>query len=239
MKADLQTDMSLGHKLRRRRKQIGKTMQTVADEAGLSVGFISQVERDLSSPSLSSLINIATALDTGVETFMRSPVKPGPVSRHNQRSAYTTGTTAPNYERLSDTFAGSVLNSVLMNLPPGYSAEEISHEGEEMMFVVTGRILCSVDGDTRMLEEGDSIHFPSHLPHRTENPDETTATVLWVGTLRIFNNDVLVSPRVGSIAAQHADPAHHAPKPHQSLEQGTGTIDTSVEGGHTKRRHNR
>jgi len=232
MATDLGSDISLGHKLRQRRKQIGKTMQTVADEAGLSVGFISQVERDLSSPSLSSLINIAGALDTGVEAFMRSPVKPGPVSRHNQRPAYTTGSTAPIYERLSDTFDSSVLNSVLMNLPPGYSAEEISHEGEEMMFVITGRILCSVDGDTRMLEEGDSIHFPSHLPHRTENPDETTATVLWVGTLRIFNNDVLVSPRVGSITAQHADPAHH------STKQGTSHIDASVEDGHTKGRHN-
>jgi transcriptional regulator with XRE-family HTH domain len=216
MAADLQSDRSLGYKLRQRRKQIGKTMQSVADEAGLSVGFISQVERDLSSPSLSSLINIAGALDTGVETFMRSPIKPGPVSRHNRRPAYTTGTSAPNYERLSDAFDGSVLNSVLMSLPPHYSAEEIVHEGEEMMFVVSGRVLCSVDGDTRLLEEGDSIHFPSHLPHRTENPDETTATVLWVGTLRIFNNDVLVSPRVGSMTAQHADPAHHSPR------QGTG-----------------
>lgn len=229
MATDLGSDMSLGHKLRRRRKQIGKTMQSVADEAGLSVGFISQVERDLSSPSLSSLINIAGALDTGVESFMRSPVKPGPVSRHNQRAAYTTGTTAPIYERLSDAFDGSVLNSVLMRLPPHYSAEEITHEGEEMMYVVAGRILCSVDGDTRLLEEGDSVHFPSHLPHRTENPDQTAATVLWVGTLRIFNNDVLVSPRVGSVAAQHADPAHHAPR------QGTDRAGRQRSGGHTNK----
>ena len=50
MATDLGSDMSLGRKLRRRRKQTGKTMQSVADEAGLSVGFISQVERDLSSP---------------------------------------------------------------------------------------------------------------------------------------------------------------------------------------------
>ncbi len=229
MATDLGTSASLGHKLRQRRKKIGKTLQSVADEAGLSVGFISQVERDLSSPSLSSLINIAGALDTGVETFMRSPVKPGPVSRHNQRPAYTTGSTAPTYERLSDAFDGSLLNSVLMRLPPGYSAEEIAHDGEEMMFVVSGRILCSVDGDTRLLEEGDSVHFPSHLPHRTENPDETAATVLWVGTLRIFDNDVLVSPRVGNVHADQFDPAHHSPR------QGSGRPDQAIAGGHTNK----
>ncbi|MEM7446036.1 MAG: cupin domain-containing protein [Pseudomonadota bacterium] len=225
MATDLGTDMSLGHKLRQRRKQIGKTMQSVADEAGLSVGFISQVERDLSSPSLSSLINIAGALDSGVENFIRSPVRPGTVSRRNERTTYTTGSTAPVYERLSDAFDGSVLNSTLMHLPPHYRAEENIHDGEEMMFVVSGRVLCTVDAQTRLLEEGDSVHFPSHLPHRTENPDETTAIVLWVGTLRLFDNDVLISPSLGNVPAQHADPAHHTPR------QGTGRVSS----GHTNK----
>ena len=61
---------SLGARLRARRKAIGKTMQQVADEAGLTIGFISQIERGLSSPSLASLYNVAQALDASVDMFV-------------------------------------------------------------------------------------------------------------------------------------------------------------------------
>ncbi len=61
---------SLGARLRARRKAIGKTMQQVADEANLTIGFISQIERGISSPSLASLYNVAKALDASVDMFV-------------------------------------------------------------------------------------------------------------------------------------------------------------------------
>lgn len=200
---------TLGQKIRQRRKVVGKTLQAIANETGLSIAFHSQVERDLSSPSLASLKLIADALGVGVETFVRTPEISGPVSRHQTRVSYSTGMNGPRYERLSDDFVGSMLNSVIINLPVGYRAQEAVHEGEELMYVLSGKILCTVNGEERLLEAGDSIHFASGLPHRTENLADIPARVLWVGTLRIFNKNVPTQSR-GGPALDLADPVHDA-----------------------------
>ena len=212
---------TLGMKLRRRRKQAGMTLQDVAARASLSIGFVSQVERDLSVPSLSSLIGLAGALDARVEEFVRSPDTPGPISRHRQRTTYTTGGTtggnAPAYERVSDDFPGRQLNSVIITLPPGYLAEAISHDGEELMYVIDGHVQCTIDGVTRSLGPGDSVHFPSRLSHCTSNPDDAPAHVLWVGTLQLFAN----ADGTATKDSPAAKPAHE-PKTEASRTNGSG-----------------
>ena len=212
------------------------TLQEVAAKASLSIGFVSQVERDLSAPSLSSLIGLAGALGARVEEFVRSPDTPGQVSRHRQRATYTTGNTAgdnatganaPAYERVSDDFQGRQISSVIMTLPPRYSAEAISHDGEELMYVIDGHVQCSVDGVTRNLGPGDAIHFPSRLSHATSNLEDTPAHVLWVGTLQLFAN----APAVGEGAESSGgivlteDPAPkpaHEPQTKASRANGSG-----------------
>ena len=78
---------SLGRALRQRRKAIGKTMKEVAQEAGLSEGFISQIERGLSTPSLISLYNVANTLGISVEAFLPQGPQPAHsmVSRASER----------------------------------------------------------------------------------------------------------------------------------------------------------
>lgn len=221
------TAPTLGMKLRRRRKQAGMTLQEVAAKASLSIGFVSQVERDLSAPSLSSLIGLAGALGARVEEFVRSPDTPGPISRHRQRATYTTGGTtagnAPAYERVSDDFPGRQLSSVIITLPPRYSAEAISHDGEELMYVIDGHVQCTIDGVTRTLSPGDSVHFPSRLSHSTSNPDDVPAHVLWVGTLQLFANGAPIGEGAetpGGLALED-DPA---PKPaHKSTTEASRT----------------
>ena len=207
------------------------TLQEVASRASLSIGFVSQVERDLSAPSLSSLIGLAGALGARVEEFVRSPDTPGQVSRHRQRATYTTGNTtvgnAPAYERVSDDFQGRQISSVIITLPPRYSAEAISHDGEELMYVIDGHVQCIVDGVTRNLGPGDAIHFPSRLSHATSNPEDTPAHVLWVGTLQLFANAPLVEEGAeGPGGIVHAeDPAPkpaHEPQTEASRANGSG-----------------
>lgn len=202
-------EQTLGQKIRQRRKVVGKTLHDMAKETGLSIAFHSQVERDISSPSLASLKAIADAL--GVETFIRTPELAGPVSRHQTRISYSTGANGPSYERLSDDFVGSILNSVIITLPVGYRAQEAVHEGEELMYVLSGQILCTVNGEERVIEAGDSVHFASGLPHRTENLADTPACVLWVGTLRIFNKTATHQSH-GGPAIDPTDPVHDIAK---------------------------
>ena len=179
---------SLGARLRARRKAIGKTMQQVADEAGLTIGFISQIERGLSSPSLASLYNVAQALDASVDMFVsRKPERTHSVVTHaGTRQTYKIDGTSRYYEFLERGFPEAKLNACLSHVPPGHASEMMSHEGEDFVYLVAGDMLYEVDGIGYQLKAGDTLHFDSRKPHRGTNIGSETAIELWVGTMRLF-----------------------------------------------------
>ena len=186
----------LGHQLRRRRLDLGLTLKQVADDAGLSVGFISQLERGITAPSLSSLASICKVLKTDIGTYLQQPRAGQRLSRHGQRPLYSlAGLNLDNpgnpirYERVSTQFPGRKIHSVIMNVPPGYRAETIVHDGEEMIFVLAGELTSFVDGRHAILQPGDAEHFPSTLPHSVWNHTGTMTQVLWVGTQELFGQE--------------------------------------------------
>lgn len=178
----------LGGSLRTRRKDLGLTMQKVADEAGLSVGFISQVERGLTAPSLASLVSLAEVLKTDITSFLQQPPTSGQTTHKDSRPAYSVVGADVSYERLSTTFTGSKLHSVIVHEPPGHRAEPISHRGEEMFYIIEGEITVEIEGDAEILRKGDSIHFSSRRVHSTWNHTAKTASILWCGTMDIFGD---------------------------------------------------
>ncbi|MDB5538072.1 MAG: transcriptional regulator, family [Devosia sp.] len=186
--AGFAVDMTLGERLRSRRKAIGKTLQQVATESSLTVGFISQIERGISTPSLASLYNVAQALETTVDHFVsKAPARNHSVVSHSgQRQTYNMGDAARSYEFLERGFPDAKLNACLSHLPPGHITEIMSHEGEEFVYLVSGTMRYEVDGETYLCGPGDTLHFDSHKPHRGENIGTETAVELWVGTMRLF-----------------------------------------------------
>jgi transcriptional regulator with XRE-family HTH domain len=179
---------SLGARLRARRKAIGKTMQQVADEASLTIGFISQIERGISTPSLASLYNVAKALDASVDMFVsRKPERTHSVVSHaGRRQTYKIDGTSRFYEFLERGFPEAKLNACLSHVPPGHASEMMSHEGEDFVYLVAGEMLYEVDGVAYELKAGDTLHFDSRKPHRGTNIGAETAIELWVGTMRLF-----------------------------------------------------
>lgn len=179
---------SLGARLRARRKAIGKTMQQVADEASLTIGFISQIERGISTPSLASLYNVAKALDASVDMFVtQAPARTHRVATHaGQRPTFKVDGTSRYYEFLERGFADAKLNACLSHVPPGHASEMMSHEGEDFIYLVAGHMLYEVDGVVHDLKAGDTLHFDSRKPHRGTNIGDETAIELWVGTMRLF-----------------------------------------------------
>jgi transcriptional regulator with XRE-family HTH domain len=179
---------SLGARLRARRKAIGKTMQQVADEASLTIGFISQIERGISTPSLASLYNVAKALDATVDMFVsRKPERTHSVVTHaGTRQTYKIDGTSRFYEFLERGFPEAKLNACLSHVPPGHASEMMSHEGEDFVYLVAGLMLYEVDGVQYELKAGDTLHFDSRKPHRGTNIGAQTAIELWVGTMRLF-----------------------------------------------------
>ena len=184
--ADQVTGTSLGKKIRSRRRAIDMTLQQVSERVGLSIGFLSQIERGTSTPSLSSLCNIAEALGTSVDAFVNATRQSGAVSRPGEREPFNLGDARRTYELLGQGFPGAKLNPSLVRRPPGHMSELMRHEGEDFVYVLEGSILLEVDGARHILNKGDSMHFQSHLPHRSATLGNETTLELWVRTLPFF-----------------------------------------------------
>ncbi|BCP53587.1 hypothetical protein K32_22040 [Kaistia sp. 32K] len=180
--------LKVGVKIREARKQRRLTLQRVAEATGLSIGFLSQVERDITTPSLSSLVTIAKVLDLPVSAFLHQPEIPNAVSRREGRDSYAINPAWISYERLSTTFPGQMLNAVKMNVPPRYLSETTAHEGEEIVYVLSGTIRYVIDDTNFDLKAGDTLHFSAQRPHRVQNPTDQIAEVLSVGTQQLFGD---------------------------------------------------
>lgn len=191
-----QAEPSLGSRLRARRKALGLTMQQVADAAGLTVGFISQIERGLASPSLSSLTNVARVLDMDAGTLFAQPPSTGEITMAGQRPVYGLDPSNMSYERISSAFPGHTLRGVLIHEAPGHRSEPIRHEGEEMFYILQGALTVEIDSQRNVLKAGDSIHFASTRVHSSWNHTDLPTTILHVCTMDVFGD----SPR-----ADHAD----------------------------------
>lgn len=180
--------LSLGEALRERRKELGLKMQRVADEAGLSVGFISQVERGLTSPSLGSLSTIARVLDLRLRDILDRPDGDAETTRQTARRQFGVPGASASYERISTAFEGSRIHSVIVHEPPGHRIEPISHEGEELFFILAGAITVEIEGKVQVLNQGDTIHFDSRRTHSTWNHSDRPASILWCGTMDVFGD---------------------------------------------------
>lgn len=171
-------DHVVGQRVRMLRKQRGLSLDAVAAATGLSIGFVSQIERGLSSPTLRALTSLADATGVGIADLLQpSPLATGPgpvITRRDERpdvvlwksgirKALLAGGAAPADSR----FAFTVLE-----FEAGASSGQdfYSHRGEEAGFVVDGRLHLAFEcGVAWTLEAGDSFRFGSESGHRFEN----------------------------------------------------------------------
>lgn len=177
----------LGPLIRRRRRQLGLTLQGLCDVAGVSVGYLSQVERGLATPSLGTLAQIAAGLNVGLEHFIATPAPADALTRHGARPQFSLDGSSIGYEPLASDFAGAELSSYILHVPPGYASEVVSHEGEEFLYVLEGAVEQMLDGQVFTLRAGDSLHYSGLRPHSWANPTGRPARILWTGTLAVLS----------------------------------------------------
>lgn len=181
--------VELGAKLRERRGRAGLTLQEVAEAAGVSRSFLSQVERGLVSPSIATLRRVADALGTPMAHFFGSaPDGAGVpdalprtvIARHLRKRLRAPGTQF-TYELLGPA-SGSAIEFLWGYFEPGTSAPEAggwsTHEGDEAFVCVRGSVIFILDGEEHVIEEGDSIAFACTRPHRVENRGQTRAELV-------------------------------------------------------------
>lgn len=179
-------DPNLGALIRRRRKQLELTLQALCDDAGLSVGYLSQVERGHATPSLGTLAQIARGLDVELEYFIAKPKPASSLSRAGARPQFSLDGSSMVYESVGAEFPGAELSSYILHVPPGYASETVSHEGEEIIFLLDGQITQMLDGQSFILQSGDSLHYSGSTPHSWSNTSDITARILWTGTLAVL-----------------------------------------------------
>lgn len=182
------SEESIGQRLRRYRKLCGKTLVQVSKEAGVSAGFLSQAERDMTGLSLSSLANIAKSLGVSSSELFPLPRQEAPDSHQNTRQSYALTSMMQRYERLSTSFDGSVLNAVKLILPIDYRSEEVSHEGDEFVYVLNGKVRYIVGNNKYDLVSGDSLHFNPKERHAIHNNSGEVCEIISVSTQPLFEN---------------------------------------------------
>lgn len=171
-----------GGRIREARQKAGMTLQALADAAGISVGFLSQVERNKATPSLGTLAALAAALGIEMNWFIATPQPANAVTRDGERVRFSIADSSLGYERLDTRLPGGTLSSLIIHLPEGYASEVTSHSGEELIYVLDGRVRQTLGEALIMLNAGDSLHFMGDTPHSFANPGPGPARLIWTGT---------------------------------------------------------
>lgn len=175
----------IGAKIRRLRRRRNLTLQATAEKSGLTKGYLSKVERGLKSPPIATLSRIAQALNADMaEFFERSDDgrKCTIVRRDERKPVNLDGQLfGYHYEALAYRYHRKMMEPFLITLTPNATDRTIfSHEGEEMMIVLEGRMLFYFGDERHVCDEGDCIYFDSGVPHRGECVGDWEAKVLVV-----------------------------------------------------------
>lgn len=179
-------EAAIGDRIRGLRHQQALSLQQVADRALVSVGYLSQVERGLSSPPIRDLMRIAKALDADLGAILdigggqrdgRDPALLRLAERRDPsfHAGVARQSLAPS--------AAAALHLSLITLEPGAAAEAFStRPGEAAGLVLQGRLLLTLESTEALLHEGDSFRFLSHRPHRFANASPMVTRVVWAQT---------------------------------------------------------
>jgi len=178
--------MPVGEQVRDLRKAKSMTIQALAAACNRSVGYISQIERNLSVVTIPVLGIIADALDVNISWFFQgSALAPADerdviVRKSNRRKLDFTGTGMVE-ELLSPNLTGA-FELVMGTFAPGSetSDENYARMGEEAGVIIKGELELWIGDRQFHLSEGDSFTFPRSSPHRSRNPGTTDTTVLWI-----------------------------------------------------------
>lgn len=180
------SDASVARRLRTMRQAGGLTLAAAAERSGLSISFISALERSLSGASVAALRRLLAAYGATLADLLGSPAgKPSRLVPAAGRQVLETGA-GVRIENLAE--APGALESQLFVLAPGASSQgTYAHAGEEFMYVLSGSLSVWIDEtEEYLLAAGDALTFPSSLAHRFQALGPTETRLLWINTPPTF-----------------------------------------------------
>ncbi|WCK52656.1 XRE family transcriptional regulator [Aneurinibacillus sp. Ricciae_BoGa-3] len=165
------------------RKQKNYTLKQLAEKTSLSTSLLSQIERGLIDPTVSTFWKISNALNVPVNDFFHPEGEKHVIIRKQDRRIVDIQNENVSYHYLSPVQAGK-MEHILVEIKPGelLQHELVSHAGEECGYVLKGELIVVLHDKEVFLHEGDSIYFPSTVPHRYINPGTGISLSVWAMT---------------------------------------------------------
>jgi DNA-binding transcriptional MerR regulator/mannose-6-phosphate isomerase-like protein (cupin superfamily) len=175
---------SVGPRLRQLRTQRGAGLAEVAAAAGISVGFLSAIERSQMSASVGTLRRLARYYRTNILAFFDPSESNTRLVRPEKRKVLNAG---PGVRMELLAWGNTVMEPHLFRIAPqADSGEPYAHEGEEFLFVLRGELKIALADEEYHLKRGDSFYFESATPHHWKNPGRSETWLLWVNTPPTF-----------------------------------------------------
>jgi len=174
----------IGKQLRRLRLQRGLSLAKVARAAGISVGFLSALERSQMSASVGTLRKLAHYYKANILDFFNAAEGGSRIVSPAKRKILEAG---PGVRMELLAWGNTVMEPHLFRIASkAGSGESYAHAGEEFLYVLRGELRISVEQNEYRLKPGDSFYFESSSPHHWSNPGKTETWVLWVNTPPTF-----------------------------------------------------
>lgn len=177
--------MDIGQKIRNLRIKNALTLEELASRSELTKGFLSQVERNLTSPSISTLNDILEALGTTLASFFQEEKEEKSVFTKDdffvdEKDGYVIHWIVPNAQK-------NEMEPILIELETGASSQMIDpHDGEEFGYVLSGRIQL-IDGEKEVtVRKGETFYIKGYNTHYLKNESQAMAKVLWITTPPLF-----------------------------------------------------
>jgi len=175
--------MEIGKKIKRLRLAKMLTQEELADRTELSKSFISQVERDLNSPSIATLVDILQALGTNLKDFFNDETDSEVVFHDSDYFEKTDEELGNKTEWIIPNAQKNSMEPIRVTLNPGGSTyQDVPHEGEEFGYVLSGSVSIHLGQNTYRAKKGESFYFKPSARHYIEAAGKTGASFIWVST---------------------------------------------------------
>ena len=178
------TVSEIGAKVAKARAERGWSLAQLAERAGLSTAAVHKIEKSGMTPTIASLMKVATALGKSVGYFVEEveATRPVTIIRRDERSRLYTSKQGLELQNISGRYGPFWVAGAEAHLEPLADSGPVPmrHPGEELVVVLDGRMTFTIDDEQYELESGDSIHFRTVRPHSWANPDDRPARAIWL-----------------------------------------------------------
>jgi DNA-binding transcriptional MerR regulator/mannose-6-phosphate isomerase-like protein (cupin superfamily) len=175
---------AIGSHLRQLRAKRRLSLAQVARSVGISVGFLSALERSQMSGSVGTLRKLARFYKTNILDFFDTTGASSRQVKPAQRKVLEAG---PGVQMELLAWGNTVMEPHLFRVAPrAGSGDSYTHEGEEFLYVLRGQLDITLEKEEFRLKAGDSFYFESATPHHWQNPGKAETWVLWVNTPPTF-----------------------------------------------------